>query len=93
MEHFIAGVVRCLRFFIFPAAGELGVGCRSSYSLNQRLAIHTRLIHHPRDRVGIEGDARASFEDVEDLPRTRDLRIKPGVLQVPLKNHGHAVME
>jgi hypothetical protein len=61
--------------------------------LNQQFIVHARPVHHPQYRVGVEGNADTSFEDVRGLPRARDLLIKPIVLQAPLKNHRHAIVE
>jgi hypothetical protein len=64
-----------------------------SHWLNQCFTVCTRLIHQARHGIGVEGDAGTAFEDVEDLVRGRDFFIEPAVLEVSVKNHGHAVVE
>lgn len=43
---------------------------------NQFLTIHTRLVHHPRDRRDVEWDADASSEDVHCLRGSRQWRLE-----------------
>ncbi len=61
--------------------------------LNQCVTIVAWLVDHPRHRIGVKCDAGACFKDSHDLPRVRDLCIKPIILQLPLKNDRHAVVE
>jgi hypothetical protein len=66
---------------------------RASHRLDQELTIPTWLIHYPRHRIGVEGDVGAALEDVEHLVCARDLVTKPGILEISVKDDGHAIVE
>jgi hypothetical protein len=82
-----------IRFFIPTAAGQLCMGYRLSYSLDQSLAVGAWFINEARDGVGVQRDVGTALEDVEDLVWAGDHCIKPGFFKIPVKNHGHAVMK
>ena len=61
--------------------------------LNQPFTIHTRPIHHPRHRVRVQFQARASGEHIQNVLCLRERGIKPGIFQRSRQDDRHAVVK
>jgi hypothetical protein len=61
--------------------------------LNQRLAIHTRLVHRSRYRVCVQFYAGAARQHVQHVVRLRECWINPGLFQLSRHYDRHAVVK